>query len=167
MPHQYSALSVDESTGFLESKRADAFNAQDKVQFVEYYKKGIPIYKVCAILNMDRYTFSSHYQGDPVFKRAIDDCHHSNCDELEKIVYQNARRKQGVQDRHAYLRAYRPERWAPKYESEQNTITINLNGDNLQASLSRAQTLDAELVKPKELSNISNVIGTKPEASDL
>lgn len=98
---------------FKDVQQFGGFDRVKKCKFLELYLKN-PDYSGCAkVLGVTRQTVWYSMEQDPEFKAAFQSVKEELCDQLEERVYTFGQRPQGFMDRIAFLRSYRPSRWAP------------------------------------------------------
>lgn len=140
--------SIDPHTGFLESPGfLSNFDAQKKTTFLEVYKNnGLGLYRTCRSLGMSVSTIHKHYQIDPVFKKAFDECRTEYSDELEAVSRSNALNPKSVIERIFQLKSLFPEKYGDSKSSGSTQITVNIDGKMLETMKKRAEIIDVETI---------------------
>ncbi len=146
MAFEGTHLTLDKSTGFVETNRVDAFDAERKFKFVKLFREIFNITKCCEIIGINRMTFMHHREHDPAFKSAIYENKEVVCDNLEETAYKTALKAEGVRDRWRILETYRPDVWG-KQDQQNHSITINIDGSLLSHFKAKSEALEAEIVK--------------------
>lgn len=100
----------------------DHFTADKKRLFLDTFAKTPNLTGVAEALGHSRQVIFYHLERDPEFKKEFEAVKEGLVDVLEGKVYEYGQRPQNFMDRIAYLRAFRPERWAP-----QPTLSLNVN----------------------------------------
>ena len=139
-------LTVDESTGFVESNYINSFDASRKVKFVELYQDSHNVRLCCRTIGINRQTFAHHYDHDEAFRKAILEAREGVCDDLEQTAVMTAKTPEGVRDRWRILETYRPEVWAKK-DTNTPQIVINLDARALEAFETKEKAIEAQIVK--------------------
>lgn len=145
-------LPKDPETGFIITPRHDGLNVLKKKRFLELFLKNQNVTASAKAVGTDRRLVMYHLEYDKAFKAAFDACVEAVCDNLEQVMVANAHHPKGFLDRIAFLRAKRAEVWDRKYDSEKINLEINVNPQAISNANKRQETLEAEIVKPKQIS---------------
>lgn len=128
--HGETALRIAPN-GFLESPRKDRVPSELKTQVIEIYSRTGNFTGACRTVGVDPRNMRLHIAADPVFKQAVDEAREGICDKAEGHIVEHMSRPNNVVDRLAWLRAWRPERWAPQQLGDASRspveITVNLS----------------------------------------
>lgn len=125
--------------------RLDAFDLSKKNLFISMFSQGLSVIHICGQLEISRATYEYHKRQDKWFRSCLDACREVHCDDLESVTLENARRKEGFQDRISYLKAFRPEVWRDKGHESQVAVQININQGAIETAKKRQESIDASI----------------------
>lgn len=139
---------VDPATGYLESNGyALAFDAKDKVRFLELYKQnGLKARNTCRQMGIAEDTLYRHLRTDQTFRKDFDNIREDYIEELEAVSMTNALQPKAVIERIFQLKANRPEKYGDVKSGPVAQITINIAPEMLEKAKKRAEIIDAQIV---------------------
>lgn len=143
---------VDPKTGFLESNGfALAFDAADKVRFLELYKQnGLKARNTCRQMGIAEDTLYRHLRVDEAFKRAFEGVRLDYIEELEATSRTNALQPKAVIERIFQLKALLPDKYGDTKSSGSQNITINISAEALEKAKERSKIIDAQIVDSQQ-----------------
>lgn len=145
--------SLDASTGFIQSavEYDDAFDAESKTRFLEYYKNnGLRLNSTCKAIGVKRDTVKKHIKLDPMFKAAVDELHDDWLQELEAVSKKSALEPKNTIERIFHMKCHLPDVYGQELKQNFQPITINVNGNLLIDSKTRSEVLEAQIVQEAE-----------------
>lgn len=153
---------INQLTGFIENPGfEDDFDSERKQAFLEIYKaNGMRFKRSCDELHLHRDTVSKHYETDPAFRKAMDDCEKTYIDELQAFSRDNAlNNKNATIERIFHLKVLNPSKYGQSQKPNKTEITLNFSGNGLKDFVDQGKVIETD-AEQTEIAQITTHLPT-------